>query len=286
MDRVATEMRTHASVSDCAIFNGAGSDLYRRGGILAISEHIVDEIRRMSGIVFEQGVKIVPAWAKYDPAYQRKPYLRDGKARFVMASTIQEHKGVDIILDACAALKRRFPDFKVDFYGDGNIPVYTDKTKILGISDICVFHGMKSQAELQSLYADYDAFLFPTWAREPQAFAPIEALSCGVPAIMTDDCGNAETLIDGYHCIKIPRNAEALAKAMADVIEGRVDLDGMGRRGRELVRTALDFEIGLSTIERTLAKRAGRWDHAVLDDGKLENLSFVKHNLATSLRFG
>ncbi|WP_164124429.1 glycosyltransferase, partial [Stenotrophomonas maltophilia] len=88
----------------------------------------------------------------------------------------------------------------------------------------------------------YDAFLCPTWERDPFPFAPLGAAGCGTPPIITGNCGTSERLIDNVHCIKIDRTVDDLARAMMEVAAGQHDLAKMGRAGRRLVTSDLSFD--------------------------------------------
>ena len=77
----------------------------------------------------------------------------------------------------------------MDMFGDGELPYYTDMARTLQVQDRVRFLGPRSQAELVASYAAYDAFLCPTWERDPFPFAPLEAAGCKTPPIITRNCG-------------------------------------------------------------------------------------------------
>jgi len=285
MDRVPVDIAVNTPPAVLGLFNGQGSALYGRARILSMSQHLLDEIEALCGIAFPQGVELVPGWADVSGALPHQPYLRDGKARFVTAGSVAEHKGIDLILQACARLKAEGLAFTVDVFGDGELPRYMDKAKALQVDDHVRFLGLRSQAELVRLYAGYDAFLFPTWEREPFGFAPVEAAGCCTPPIMTRNCGASERLVDDVHCIKIERTADELIDAMGRVAAHRVDLARIGRAGQRLVTTDLSFARCLDRIEAALRAHAHPWQHALADDPTLPLLAFLKHNLSVRLRF-
>jgi glycosyltransferase involved in cell wall biosynthesis len=251
-----------------------------------MSRHLLDEIERLAGIAFPQGADLVPGWADLSEALPHQPYLRDGIARFVTAGAVAPHKVIELILEAGTRLKAKGRAFTIDVFGDGRLPDYVDRVRALDLAGHVRFLGPRAQAELMRAYAGYDAFLFPTWEREPFGFAPVEAAGCGTPPIMTRHCGAAERLVDGVHCLKIDRTADALADAMDRVAAGTVDLDRIGRAGRRLVAADLSFPRCLDRIEAALAAHARPWRPAAAEDPKLPLLAFLKHSLSISLQFG
>jgi glycogen synthase len=286
MDRLPVEIAANTPAAILGLFGARGSALYARARILCMSQHLLDEIGALSGVTFPQGADLVPGWANVEGALSHEPYLRDGRARFVTAGNVAPHKGIDLILEASVRLKAEGICFTVDVFGDGELPRYVGLARALRVDDRVRFLGSRAQAALVRMYAGYDAFLFPTWEREPFGFAPVEAVGCGTPPIMTRNCGASERLVDGVHCIKIERTVDELTEAMGRVIANGVDLARIGRAGQRLVATDLSFARCLDRIEAALQAHAQPWRHEVADNPTLPLLTFLKHNLSVSLRFG
>jgi glycogen synthase len=124
--------------------------------------------------------------------------------------------------------------------------------------------GSRTQAELGSLFRNYDIFAFPTWPREPFAFAPLEASAHGCVSLISANCGNAEWFVDGVHCLKATRDVNGFANRLIEIFEGRIDLKLIARRAQ--VTIARDFHISavLPKIEAVLARAAheGRFNAA------------------------
>jgi glycogen(starch) synthase len=285
MDRVPVDIISNTPACVLGLFGAQGSALYARARIISMSQHLLDEIETLSGVTFPQGVDLVPGWADVSAAVPHEPYLRDGTARFVAAGFVAPHKGIDLILQASARLKAEGLAFVVDVFGDGELPRYADMAKALQVDNRVRFLGRRTQTELVRLYAGYDAFLFPTWEREPFGLAPVEAAGCGTPPIMTRNCGASERFVDGVHCFKIERTADDLADVMRRVAANQVDLARIGRAGLRLVATDLSFASSLDSIEAALRAHVHPWRHEAADDPTLPLLAFLKHNLSVSLRF-
>lgn len=284
-DRVPMDIADNVPPHVRGLFCANDSALYERARILSVSRHLLEEIERDAGIVFDN-VDIVAGWANTDAALPHQPYLHNDEARFVVAGGIYPHKGIDLILEASARLKADGYRFSVDIFGDGEVPRYTEMTRILLVQDRVKLLGPQDQAALLQSYSSYDAFLCPTWERDPFPFAPLEAAACATPPILTRNCGTSERLVDNVHCLKIERTVDGLAEAMRRVIAKDVDVGRLGRAGQRLMRSDLSFERYLERIETALHAHAKPWRREKADDPKLPLLAFVKHNLSVRLRFG
>jgi glycosyltransferase involved in cell wall biosynthesis len=284
-DRVPLDITDNVPPYVRAVFCAPDSALYARSRILSVSQHLLDEIEVASGITFENA-DIVAGWADLAAVQPHEPYLRDGEARFVAAGGIYPHKGIDIIIEASERLQAQGLRFSVDIFGDGEVPHYMEMVRMRHLQDCVRLLGPRRQSELLRAYASYDAFLCPTWERDPFPFAPLEAAASATPPILTRNCGTSERLVDGVHCLKINRTADGLAEAMTRVAAGQVDLGKIGRAGQRLMRSDLSFERYLDRTETALRAHATSWRHEAADDPVLPLLAFVKHNLSVRLRFG
>ena len=118
------------------------------------------------------------------------------------------------------------------------------------------FRGARPQAELALQYAEHDVFAFPTWAREPFAFAPLEASLRGCVPLMSQLGGNAEWAVHGVHCLKAGRSPGAFAEALLAVMDGSVDLEPLARRAAATVGRDFHLDRILPRIEGALARGA------------------------------
>ncbi len=258
--------------------------LVSRGRTIAMSEHLLTEVAETTGVRHDPPADIVPGWVDTTGLGRRAHYLEGGKLRMVAAGALGAHKGTDIVIDACERLVALgHKDFMVDLYGFGNATPYVARAAERGVSKHVRFMGLRSQAEILALLPDYDAFVFPTWEREPFGLAPLEAAACGVVPILTRNAGVCERLVDEVHALKIERSAEALAAAAARLISGEADAAAIGRRAAALVRQDLTLAAWLPQIERILAEAAHPWDARRLDDPRVVTLVYAKHALGEHL---
>lgn len=280
MDRVPGLLQNGFPESVLSVFNAVDGRIYDSGQIISMTNHLIGEIEAMCGFTFKGNVQLVPGWVESTTPLHTRNYLSDGMAKFVTAGVILPHKGIDIILEACALLaKEQTCAFSIDFYGQGAESHYIDRAKQLGLQKHVNFCGTRTQLELLAIYEVADAFLFPTWEREPFGFAPIEAASVGCVPIVTDTCGVAERLVGDVHCIKIPRDADSLFKVMLRICNHEIDLATLGRAGQIICRQDLSFATCLNKIEEILQRTVRDNHQKRAPAGSDINLAYLKHNL-------
>ena len=183
-----------------------------RGSYLACSRQLVNEIEA-GGVRLNGEVEIIPNWVVDVPPSRRTAYLQSGILRIISAGRICRDKGVDLIIEAAGLLKDEgYHNFQVDFFGKNEDVAFQMMVEKLGLSDRVTFRGVRTQAELMRLYGHHDVFAFPTWEREPFAFAPLEAAANGCVPIMSQVCGNSEWMVHGVHCLKVAANSGGVCR--------------------------------------------------------------------------
>jgi glycosyltransferase involved in cell wall biosynthesis len=230
------------------------------GQWIACSQGVVEEIAA-AGISLGGRTSVLPNWIMGARRPRVRGYLEDGWLRMVFAGAISEFKGVHIAIGAADLLRRSgFTNFSIDLYGDDRGSPFQEMIDRLQLGDCVVLRGHRPHAEMVELYREYDVMLFPTWSREPMAFAPLEATAHGCVPLLTDTCGNSEWFVHGVHLLKAQRTAGAFASAVRDILDGRVDLETIGRRAADVVWRDFHIDAVAARIERVLddALRAPR----------------------------
>ena len=204
---------------------------------------------------------IVPNWIDVPIRATRPAYYQPGRTlRVCFVGSLIADKGVDHVVDGVRLLQRRCGpmNFAIDLYGQGDVPGYSHTVQSSGLADVIRVKGPVPRPSLLRLFANYDLMLFPTWAREPFAFAPMEAASQGCIQAFTDRCGNAEWFIDGVDCLKFARTPEGVAGLLTAIQEGAYDFGALARNQARSLRLYFRLETVAAHIERILAQAAQR----------------------------
>jgi glycosyltransferase involved in cell wall biosynthesis len=103
--------------------------------------------------------------------------------------------------------------------------------------------GAVEPSELPARMAAANVFVLPS-VREPYPMAVLEAMSVGLPVVVTDDCGLAP-MVDRTGCgIVTDPSPPSLAAAVGKLLHDESLAADMGRRGREVARS----EFSMSAI--------------------------------------
>ncbi|MEK0314513.1 glycosyltransferase family 4 protein [Cohnella sp. 56] len=147
-----------------------------------------------------------------------KPIAHDNEVtQIVTVCRLVPAKGIDVLLEACARLRKRDRRFVLHIIGDGPIrPELESLAQRLGIYDETIFYGYMLHPE--EMLPFFDIFALPSRA---EAFGSVfaEAALCLLALIGTDVGGIAEQIEDGVGGLLVPcENPEALADAIDKLI--------------------------------------------------------------------
>lgn len=189
-----------------------------KGKIVAMSRNVMRQVEPFL-TASSKDKCFIPGWIDETKVPAEVRESAGPTARFVFCSRVAPHKGINIVLDACAALRAAGETrFLVDVYGSGEVVNFKQRVKALDLEDLVSYRGSLPKDQMLDAFGDYDALLFPTWEREPYGFVVSEAAAAGCIPIMTDGIGASEWFIDGEDSLKIKRSTPSLILAMREII--------------------------------------------------------------------
>jgi glycosyltransferase involved in cell wall biosynthesis len=253
------------------------------GAYLACSRRIVEESELDAPLLCGE-VEVLPNWIEGPLPSPRRTFYRGGRLRMASAAArLCVEKGTDLLLHAVASLRQRGYDFILDLFGTLEDDAFPRLAATLDVAGCVRFRGSLPREQLVERYADYDLFVFPTWEREPCAFAPLEAASRGCVPVLTANCGNSEWLVHGVHCLKAERSSEQFASVLQAVLQGRIDLAPLGRRAQTLVTREYHLKAVLRVIERALGRAARRRKPPQGTPGQAYHLAVLAERLTQTM---
>ena len=147
---------------------------------------------------------------------------RQGAATVITICRLVPHKGVDVLLDAMAAVRREIPAARVLIVGDGPERGALERRAACDDLDGAVqFCGPVNNAERAMLLAQADVFVLASrprpdgTIREGVGIAVLEAAACGVPVVVSRLGGLCDSVIEGVTGVAVPPDGPA---ALADAI--------------------------------------------------------------------
>jgi phosphatidylinositol alpha-1,6-mannosyltransferase len=164
-------------------------------------------------------------------------------------SRLVPRKGMDVLIDAAARLRRSHPDLVVAIAGGGRDRKRLDARA--GREGAPVrFLGRVADELLPALYGCADVFAMlcrNRWAgleQEGFGIVFVEAAACGVPSVAGDSGGAAEAVADDETgtVVRDPNDAEAVASALARLLDDDALRTRMGRAGRARVETEFTYD--------------------------------------------
>ena len=159
---------------------------------------------------------------------RREPGPGHRPIRLVTIARLERHKGIDILLAACAQLTRQAQPVHLDVYGDGSLRADLERCARMLRLDVS-FHGNVSAARDYLLEAD--VFVLPSRG-ENLPITILEAMAIALPVVATRVGGISELVQNGATGILVePDDVEALANALGRLVDDASLRATMGRSG-------------------------------------------------------
>ena len=150
-------------------------------------------------------------------------------------------KGTLVLLEALDAIRASVPGVRFVFAGKGEVGMPRG-------ADVHVL-GVIGQQELFALYRAADVVVVPSIWPEPLSRVLLEAMRLGRPVVATAVGGTPEAVEHGVTGLLVPpRDAVALARAVAELLLDPARRERMGRAATERVDTLFDEERVVKTL--------------------------------------
>jgi glycogen synthase len=147
---------------------------------------------------------------------------------------VTSQKGPIAFLDAAKRVLERIPRATFVVAGGGDLlPAAIEHAARLRIARRVRFAGFLRGADVAAAYASADVFVMPSRS-EPFGIAPLEAMSLGVPAVVSSASGVCEVV---ENVLQVPPGRPAtLARALVDLLRDPRRRARMARDGRREAR--------------------------------------------------
>ncbi|RJE90853.1 glycosyltransferase family 1 protein [Paenibacillus sp. 1011MAR3C5] len=158
-------------------------------------------------------------------------------------------KGIDVLLHACAELKRRGYPFVLHIIGDGPIREELEElAQKLDLYDDIIFYGYMLHPE--EFMPFFDVFVLPSRA---EAFGSVfaEAALCWLALVGTNVGGIAEQIEDGVNGLLVPpEDPIALADALEKVVVDPTYRYNLARSGWDKAKKAYSLQRVISQLKK------------------------------------
>ncbi len=177
------------------------------------------------------------------------PY--DGPPTLLFVGRLRYYKGLDTLLRAMTHLPT---DLRLDVVGIGPMADAWHRLAVdLGIAGRVRFLGEVDDAALPERYHRAHLFVLPSNARS-EAFGVVllEAMASGLPCLSTELGTGTSWIVEDGRTGRVvpPRNPEAMATAIAELLADRERLAEMGRAARARVEAEFTLERMIDGVEQ------------------------------------
>jgi glycosyltransferase involved in cell wall biosynthesis len=167
--------------------------------------------------------------------------------RLATTAVLEERKGIDVLIDACARLADRAAPVHLDVYGDGSLRHDLERRASARQVD-ATFHGHVARVRDRLLEAD----IFVLASRgENLPISILEAMAIALPVIATRVGGNGELVEDGATGLLVePDDVDGLADALAALVGDPARRAAMGHAGAGRIAEHFDAsEAGTEMVD-------------------------------------
>lgn len=192
-------------------------------GALSIS-HLAVEFYRKLG-VREQAVYPFGYFRSYPPLRDDHASSKnENRIEVIFAGQLIHRKGIDLLLSAMLPFFNQNPNLFLTVIGSGDLLTsLEEEVAALGLTDRVVFEGVIPPDKIRERVAIADVLALPSrW--DGWGVVVNEALSVGVPVIVSDRCGAADLVhhgINGY--VFRSEDVADLRACLGDFLNRRVD---------------------------------------------------------------
>jgi glycosyltransferase involved in cell wall biosynthesis len=139
-------------------------------------------------------------------------------------------KGFEYGVESVAMLKKAGFNVVYIIVGRAMEPI-VKRAGDLSISDCLVTPGQVDGGTVSELLGASDIYMSPSIV-ESFGLSTLEAMSAGLPCVVTDIAGSRDLVSSEHGFLVEPRNADSIAKALKYLIENPATMQEMGRRSR------------------------------------------------------
>ncbi|TMA93438.1 MAG: glycosyltransferase family 4 protein [Deltaproteobacteria bacterium] len=217
--------------------------------LVTVSEQVKKELIEY-GVARADRITVIPLGLDLEPylhaetrrgEFRREMSLSSGARLVGIVGRIFPVKNHALFLESAARIAAAEPAARFVVVGDGMLRFALEQqARELGIADLVLFTGWRS--DLARIYADLDVLVVSS-NNEGTPLSAIEAMATSCPVVATR-VGGVPDLISDYESGRLvpPRDAEALAGAVLDLLHHPEMAQAMGRNAMIAARDRFDVK--------------------------------------------
>lgn len=228
----------------------------RTDRVIVPSRYNRSYLREQFGVT--KPIDVVPATTRVS---KFEPTDREIPNRLLTVARLVEKKGVIYAIEAVARLAKTHPDIEYHIVGTGEREeMLRQRADELGVADRVTFLENVSDERLRQEYDEAAAFVLPCVIaadgdRDGSPVAIKEAMAMETPCVSTTVTGIPEMIENGTAGLLVePRDTDALAEAIATMVDDEGCRKEMGYRARETVRKKYSLDVAVEKLLSSFRK--------------------------------
>jgi len=213
--------------------------LNRRGDLLVVQNEDDAALFRDRRLVASDRIRLIPGSGVDTDAFTVTPEPSTGPVVATVVARMLWDKGLGEMVDAARLLRNRGVPLTVRLVGDRD----TENPSAIPLATLeawqaeGVVEWLGRREDIAAVWAESHIAVLPSY-REGLPRSLLEAAACGRPLVTTDVPGCRALVEDGANGLKVPvRNPEALADAIAKLVEAPALRHRLGQEARRRVET-------------------------------------------------
>lgn len=169
-------------------------------------------------------------------SFESKEYSSHENKRVIACGRLIAQKGFDLLIEAYSKIAGRFPEWKLEIYGEGQDEErLVEMVRELNLEGKVSLHRPVKDIKKEMLNADIFAF---SSRYEGFGLVLTEAMECGLPCVSFDcECGPSEIISDGIDGVLVPNECvKQFADSLAELMGNDEKRKLMGKKAKENVR--------------------------------------------------
>lgn len=168
-----------------------------------------------------------------------------GRRNYVYVGRVNKEKGVDLVLEVSAKLKKYLPGSFIDIYGPYTPYPHLSWSRVENLDQYenIRYRGVVAPGEVPAIMNGYKAVLLPSRAAEMAPLVIMEANKLSIPVIASDVPGSRE-LIEEHDCGLVfqYQSADDMFQKILDLEAGKQSFNFLQREQSDFAFTARQYE--------------------------------------------